>query len=102
MAVDGSFGVRVVKTSSELHGYSLTNDVIVPVSSSPTSNDVLPNFTLRAKLTPQVQGRFNASKSIQRPAFDQFNPGVSYNVPSTTVMAVGNGGNPDLEADRRP
>jgi iron complex outermembrane receptor protein len=95
--VDGSFGVRFVKTSSDLHGYSLTNDVIVPVSSAPSSNDVLPNFTLRAKLTPELQARFNASKSIQRPAFDQFNPGVSYNVPSTTVMAVGNGGNPDLK-----
>lgn len=95
--VDGTVGVRVVKTESVLNGYSLANNVILPVSSEPTSTDVLPNLTLRAKVLPDLQARFNAGKTIQRANFDQFNPGVSYNVPSTTVMAVGNGGNPDLK-----
>ncbi len=95
--VDGTFGLRVVKTEAKLSGFSLVNNATVPVTSSPSDTDFLPSMTLRAKVLPDVQLRFNASKSIQRPNFDQFNPGVSYNVPSTTVMAVGTGGNPDLK-----
>ncbi|HEY0061309.1 MAG TPA: TonB-dependent receptor [Telluria sp.] len=95
--VDGTFGVRMVRTSSELKGFSSANDVPFAVTNQRSSNDILPNGTLRAKILSDVQLRLNASKSIQRPNFDQFNPGVSYNVPSTTVQAVGNGGNPDLK-----
>ncbi|MCU6432578.1 TonB-dependent receptor [Undibacterium sp. Jales W-56] len=94
---EGTLGMRVVRTSSSLHGNSQTNGIIKPVISEPTSTDVLPNFTLKAHLKSDLIGRFTAGKSIQRPDFGQFNPGVSYNVPSTTVMAVGNGGNPDLK-----
>jgi len=95
--VDGTFGVRVVETRAKLNGFGRANDVVVPVTSEPKHTDVLPNFTLRAKLLEDVQARVNAGKTTQRPAFDQFNPGVSYNVPSTTVFAVGTGGNPDLK-----
>jgi iron complex outermembrane receptor protein len=95
--VDGTVGVRVVHTKSSLNGFSQANGVITPVNSKPSSTDVLPNATLKALLHPDLIGRLTAGKSMQRPAFDQFNPGVSYNVPSTTVMAVGNGGNPDLK-----
>ncbi|MDM5176745.1 TonB-dependent receptor [Massilia sp. DJPM01] len=95
--VDGTVGVRVVQTKGVLNGYSQANDVILPVSSSPTSTDVLPNATLKAMILPEVQARLTAGKSVQRANFDQFNPGVSYNVPSTTVQAVGTGGNPDLK-----
>lgn len=95
--VQGTLGLRVVQTKSKLHGNSLVNNVIVPVDSAPSSTDYLPNLTLKAQLRNDVIGRFTAGKSIQRSDFGQFNPGVSYNVPSTTVMAVGNGGNPDLK-----
>ena len=95
--VDGTVGVRLIKTESVLNGYSLANNVILPVSSEPSSTDVLPNMTLKAMVMDNVQARFTAGKTIQRPNFDQFNPGVSYNVPSTTVQAVGTGGNPDLK-----
>ncbi|CUI04831.1 TonB-dependent receptor [Massilia antarctica] len=95
--VDGTVGVRVVRTNGVLNGYSQANGVILPVSSSPTSTDVLPNATLKAMILPEVQARLTAGKSVQRANFDQFNPGVSYNVPSTTVQAVGTGGNPDLK-----
>ncbi|MDQ1816201.1 TonB-dependent receptor [Massilia sp. CCM 9210] len=95
--VDGTIGVRVVQTKGVLSGYSQANDVILPVSSTPSSTDVLPNATLKAMILPDVQARLTAGKSMQRANFDQFNPGVSYNVPSTTVQAVGTGGNPDLK-----
>lgn len=94
---DGTAGVRVVHTKASLNGYSLANNVILPVNSKPSSTDVLPNATLKAMLQPDLIARFTAGKSMQRANFDQFNPGVSYNVPSTTVMAVGSGGNPDLK-----
>ncbi|RJG24379.1 TonB-dependent receptor [Massilia cavernae] len=95
--VDGTAGVRVVHTRASLNGFSLANNVILPVNSQPSSTDVLPNATLKALVAPDVIARLTAGKSMQRANFDQFNPGVSYNVPSTTVMAVGNGGNPDLK-----
>lgn len=95
--VDGTVGVRVVQTKASLSGFSRVNNVNVPVTSSPSSTDVLPNFTMKAKVLHDVLARFNAGKSMQRPAFADFNPGVSYNVPSTTVMAVGGGGNPNLK-----
>lgn len=95
--VDGTFGVRAVQTKSDLNGFNRINDQPVAVNSRSSDTDFLPSATLRAKILPEVQARVNASKTIQRPNFDQFNPGVSYNVPSTTVQAIGNGGNPDLK-----
>jgi len=96
--VDGTVGVRVVQTKAVLNGFGrVDGNLPTPVSNSVDSTDVLPNLTMRAKVLPDVQARFNAGKSVQRPNFDAFNPGVSYNVPSTTVMAVGTGGNPNLK-----
>ena len=97
IALDGTFGVRVVKTDSELNGFGRANNVITPVSTDVSSTDVLPNFSLKAQLAKDWIGRFNAGKSMQRPAFADYNPGVSYNVPSTTVFATGTGGNPNLK-----
>ncbi|MBI3731122.1 MAG: TonB-dependent receptor [Burkholderiales bacterium] len=94
---EGTAGLRVVRTDSALHGFSQANGVLKAVNSEPSSTDLLPNFTLKANLKSDLIARFTAGKSIQRPAFDQFNPGVSYNVPSTTVLATGTGGNPDLK-----
>lgn len=96
--VDGTVGVRVVQTKAVLNGFGrVDGNLETPVSNAVDSTDVLPNLTMRAKVLPDVQARFNAGKSVQRPNFDAFNPGVSYNVPSTTVMAVGTGGNPNLK-----
>ncbi|SHG49381.1 TonB-dependent receptor [Massilia sp. CF038] len=95
--VDGSVGVRMVRTSAALRGFSSANDVPFAVTNRRSSNEILPNATLRTKILRDVQLRLNVGKSIQRPNFEQFNPGVSYNVPSATVQAVGNGGNPDLK-----
>lgn len=96
--VDGTFGVRVVQTKAVLNGFGrVDGDDETPVRNSADGVDVLPNLTMRAKLLPDVQARFNAGKSVQRPAFADFNPGVSYNVPSVTVLASGTGGNPDLK-----
>jgi len=96
--VEGTAGVRVVKTELELNGFSLIDGQQVPVHRKNSDTDVLPNLTLKAYLTDKLIARFNAGKSIQRPAFADFNPGVSLGAtPDGLGIYGGNGGNPDLK-----
>ncbi|QGZ37790.1 TonB-dependent receptor [Pseudoduganella flava] len=100
--VEGTAGVRVVRTKLDVNGFSgeFVNgvQVPVPVNQKTSSTDAMPNLTLKAMITPQVIGRFNAGKAIQRPAFADFNPGTTYNNGGGgTVDPTANGGNPNLK-----
>jgi iron complex outermembrane receptor protein len=96
--VEGTFGVRVVKTELNVNGYSLVNNQPVAVNKKTSDTDVLPNLTLKANLTDTLIGRFNAGKTIQRPNFGDFNPGQSLGAtPDTLGIYGGSGGNPDLK-----
>lgn len=96
--VEGTFGVRVVKTDLDVNGFSNVNGNPVAVSKQSSSTDVLPNLTLKAQLANDWIARFNAGKAIQRPDFGQFNPGQSLgSAPDSTGVYDGGGGNPDLK-----
>ncbi|MET0319208.1 MAG: TonB-dependent receptor [Duganella sp.] len=96
--VEGTFGVRVVKTELDVNGFSNVNGVPVAVNRSVSDTDVLPNITVKASLTDKLIARFNAGKAIQRPAFGDFNPGVSLGAtPDGLGIYGGSGGNPDLK-----
>ncbi len=102
MPVEGTAGVRVVRTELDVNGFNgiWTNGVLNPVAvnKKTTSTDALPNLTLKAHATDEVILRLNAGKAIQRPAFADFNPGTTYNAGGGgTVDPNGNGGNPDLK-----
>jgi iron complex outermembrane receptor protein len=96
--VEGTFGVRVVKTELDVNGFSNLNGAPVAVNRSVSDTDVLPNITIKASLTDKLIARFNAGKAIQRPAFGDFNPGVSLGAtPDGLGIYGGSGGNPDLK-----
>lgn len=96
--VEGTLGVRVVKTELDVNGFSNVNGAPVAVNRSSSDTDVLPNLTLKAYLTEKLVGRINAGKAIQRPAFGDFNPGTSLGAtPDGLGIYGGSGGNPDLK-----
>ncbi|MFP5391502.1 MAG: TonB-dependent receptor [Gammaproteobacteria bacterium] len=96
--IDGTFGVRIVKTELDVNGYSNVNGKPVAVNRKTSDTDVLPNLTLKAALSDKVIGRFNIGKAIQRPNFQDFNPGESLGAtPDGQGIYGGAGGNPDLK-----
>ncbi|HEX2860444.1 MAG TPA: TonB-dependent receptor, partial [Lacunisphaera sp.] len=95
-AFDGSIGLRVARTTQDLKGYTSTGQ---PIDDSKSQTDVLPVLNSRLKLTDQWQLRFAAGRTITRPNFNDLNPAVTLNAPTTTGggAGTGSGGNPDLK-----
>ena len=93
---DGSVGFRVARTTQDLKGYNSTG---MPIDGSKTQTDILPVLNSRLKLTDQWQLRFAAGRTITRPNFNDLNPAVTLNAPTTTGggAGTGSGGNPDLD-----
>jgi len=92
--IDGTAGVRVVKTDEHLSGNG--------VEGRSSYWNYLPSATLRAKLSDKLQARLVFSQTINRPDFSALNPLVTY-VPSgatgtQTYAGTGSGGNPDLKS----
>jgi len=96
--IEGTAGVRIVKTDVSVNGFSNVNGTPVAVNRKTSDTDVLPNLTLKALLTKDLIARFNAGKAIQRANFGDFNPGVSLGAAANSAgIYDGNGGNPDLK-----
>lgn len=96
--VEGTAGVRVVKTELDVNGFSRVNDRPVAVNRKTSETDVLPNITLKAYLTEKLVARVNAGKATRRPEFGDFNPGESLGAtPDGLGIYGGSGGNPDLK-----
>ncbi len=91
----GSIGFRVVRTSQDLRGYRTDGSVI---DGTKSQTDVLPVLNARLKLDDKWQLRFAAGRTITRPNFNDLNPAVTLNAPTTTggAAGTGSGGNPDL------
>ena len=96
--VEGTAGARYVRTELNVNGFSNVQNNPVAVNRKTSDHDILPNLTLKALLTRDLIGRFNAGKAIQRPNFGDFNPGESLGTtPNSQGIYEGNGGNPDLK-----
>jgi iron complex outermembrane recepter protein len=93
---NGTLGFRVARTTQDLQGYRTDGTVI---DDSKTQTDVLPVLNTRLKLNDQWQVRFAAGRTITRPNFNDLNPAVTLNAPTTTGGGAGSGGggNPDLK-----
>ena len=110
---DGNFGVRIVRTDSDITGYqqpfriendetntvvnqgtriSLSDEVAAEVYPGDYTS-VLPSLNLRFELNDQTLLRFAVSKSITRPTFKDLSPGL-VSVNETNREAVS--GNPGL------
>lgn len=99
-AVDGLVGARLISTSSDLHGYDVNQvtKVATPLDINSDDNEVLPNISARIQLSDDLVGRFNASKTLTRPAFADLNPAMSTREPiaGQIQQGTGSGGNPNL------
>jgi len=98
--ISGVAGVRWVRTEQTLRGNSkdAATNAITPVLVDTARTDALPSLSLRAELTPRLVGRLVWGKTIERPAFDQYNPGQTNSPPGGgTIFGTLSGGNPDLK-----
>ncbi|WP_192954798.1 TonB-dependent receptor [Gallaecimonas mangrovi] len=103
-SLDGVLGLRVVQTRSDLNGYEVEDDsdgnsVATPSNIKNTDTNLLPNLQLRFKYTDDLQLRFNASKTITRPAFSDLNPALTLTDPieGEVPTGSGSGGNANLK-----
>ncbi len=96
-ALEGTIGLRAVKTKQELAGYLATGTA---VNTTKDQTDLLPVLNGRIKLQEDLFFRFSAGRSVTRPDFSALNPVVNLNSPTTTggALGTGGGGNPDLKS----
>lgn len=98
--VDGTGGVRLVRTEQTLTGYGTVGNVVstTPFTTDSSNTDVLPSLSLKATWQPGLISRLVVGKAIQRPNFADFNPGLRlYPSNGNTTLSVGNAGNPNLK-----
>ncbi len=104
--VDGTIGVRVVKTENTLTG---TNLVTVGSASTYETNtakssytDTLPNISARFRFSDAFQLRLTANKTLTRPGYNQINPALIINqtTEGAQITYTGSTGNPNLEPVR--
>jgi TonB-dependent receptor len=75
--VDGAIGVRVVATTLDLTGTSISGTTATPINATTKYTDWLPNASARIRLTDTLQLRLSATKTRSRPGFGQYNPAVN-------------------------
>lgn len=106
LPVDGQIGVRVVRTTNEVNGILTVGTATpTPYTRDNEYTDVLPNFSVRARLTPELQARLAFTKTRTRPGFGSLNPTLT--VGGTTICSdpsdttscyrTASGGNPELQ-----
>lgn len=94
--INGTIGLRAVRTKTTLNGTSVVADVQTPTTATNEYTDYLPNASLRARFTDQLQLRLSYTETRSRPGFTDLNPGVSINPPGGSSFRTGRGGNPNL------
>lgn len=102
--IDGAIGIRAVKTKFHLDGFreelfpGPDNDLAFPVEFSNNYTDYLPNASVRARLTDQLQLRAAYTETRRRPDFAQLSPGLRLDPPpGPGQVQTGRGGNPNLD-----
>lgn len=96
--IDGLLGVRVTQNDRSLSGTGRIDGVLTPVSVDTSETEVLPNASLRIKLTDSLQARLTAARTLSQPFFGDLNPGLFYERPANeNVVPGGSGGNPNLK-----
>jgi TonB-dependent receptor len=84
--VDGNAGIRVVRTSTVAHGYTVFKPtygattppsvprfgpIDEPIDAKSSHVDIIPSLNLKTSLTDKLQSRLALSRGIYRPGFDQ-------------------------------
>ncbi len=91
-------GARLVAIDTDYNYFDRLNN-FAETNVSTNQMKVLPSFTLRYEITPDVRLRFNYGETLRRPAFGDLNPNVSL-VGDLSRLGFGTGsaGNPQLNA----
>lgn len=112
MSLDGLLGARLTRSERTLAGTGLVRPaptpqnpnpaaVPTPVTTDTSDTDLLPNFSARLRISPELQLRFTAARTMSRPTFADLNPGLTYDVPlNANIRPNGSGGNPDLKPQK--
>lgn len=101
VSIDGLVGARVTNNDRTVSGTGRISGQLTPVTTNTSETDVLPNFSARIRLAPDLQLRFTAARTIAQPAFVDLNPGLFYDVPTNAnIQPNGSGGNPDLKPQK--
>lgn len=75
--IDGTIGLRAVRTDQRITGTAFTIPTVVPVEVDNEYTDWLPNASVRIRFSPQWQLRLVASQTRTRPTFEQLNPSLT-------------------------
>lgn len=102
IALDGLVGVRIVQNNRDINAFAITinpdnTTTVTPVAAHSKDTDYLPNASIRAHLTDQIQARFSYAKTASRPDFGSLNPSLTLNPPTLNRLGFGSTGNPDLK-----
>ncbi len=110
LPVDGTAGVRLIRTKTSSDGYLFpSNSTVDPtnpanlqaITVGRTYTSILPSVNLRAMFTDKLQLRFAFAKSIARPDFTQIATNVNLGPPGvvnpSTGRPAGSSGNPLLD-----
>ena len=91
-------GARLVAIDTDYNYFDRLNN-FAESNVSTNQMKVLPSFTLRYEVTPDVRLRFNYGETLRRPAFGDLNPNVAL-VGDLSRLGFGTGsaGNPELRA----
>lgn len=96
--LDGVVGARVVNTTIQTVGLGSVDGDVRITDDRKNYVDVLPNVSLRARLTDQLQLRASATETRTRPTFGQSNPAFVLQRDSVNLGDYnGSSGNIDLE-----
>jgi TonB-dependent receptor len=100
--IDGAVGLRAVRTEFDLSGSVVDvtpgqPDRIVPLEIGNSYTDYLPNASIRARLTDQLQLRASYTQTRTRPPFGDLNPGLTIDPPGGSPIRSARGGNPNLQ-----
>jgi len=102
ISLDGTVGVRVVKTDRTISSYRAEdNGDLTKVTAKTRDVDVLPSATARVKFPGGFQARFDYSRTMRRPDFGSLNPVRKLNYVGNPIL-INNGsqGNPDLKPQK--
>lgn len=112
LVLDGLIGARLTKTDRTISGTGLVRPAPTPGDPNPAAvrtavtrdtsdTDLLPNLSARLRITPDLQVRLTAARTMSRPLFADLNPGLTYDVPlNANIRPNGSGGNPDLKPQK--
>lgn len=101
VGIDGLVGARVTNNERTVSGTGRVNGQLTPITTNTSETDVLPNFSARVRLAPDLQLRFTAARTIAQPAFVDLNPGEFYDRPANeNIQPNGSGGNPNLKPQK--